>query len=201
MYVNPLRCGITKILENPKEDLSLSYKFKVKLKAKLQKSLYSKFPNPTDYSWLGTPYNAHSLLFFSHYNLLYLNKLITELPQRREYKNLLNWKPRKNEGIKIKRCNYNFYKMIEYIAKRNVKQGTIFSPEETYVVSYKNSVPFFRSYVDIKNILDLCNGKNTIDRIITLLIDKYADKHSGLSYVFGRYIILIKSLIDYDIIC
>ena len=81
-----------------------------------------------------------------------------------------------------------------------MKQGTIFFPEETYVVSYKNNVPFFRSYVDIKNILDLCNGENTVDRIITLLIDKYADKHSGLSYIFGRYIILIKSLIDYDII-
>lgn len=202
MCINPLRYGIIKILNNRKDDFSLSYKFKVKLKGHLQKNRYPEFPALTSYDWLGMPYNAHALLFFSHYNLPYCNKLVTKLqqPQRREYKNLLSRKPRKNERVIIKRCNYNLYKMMEYIGGGKIKQGTVFPSEKTHVVGYNNKALYFRSYVDIKNIIDLCNGKNTVNRIITLLIDKYADKHSRLSDVFVRHLMVIKSLLDHDIL-
>jgi anaerobic magnesium-protoporphyrin IX monomethyl ester cyclase len=219
MCANPLRYGITKIFTNPMHGFSVFYNFKVKSKVKPQESFSNDVKFPADYDWLGIPYNAHSLLFFTHYNLSDLNKLNAELPQRKEYRDFMDWKPRKSEGIKIRRCSYNYYKMIEYISQTNEKhekpsankvkrndffenRGSAFLPEETHVICYRNNVPAYLSYVDrhMHSIIDLCNGENTVDHIIRLLMDEYTDKYPRLSHVFGHCVFLIKSLIERGVI-
>jgi len=81
--------------------------------------------------------------------------------------------------------------------KKNSKNKTaIFLPEETYVIYNKAKVPVFRTNIDLKFLLDLCNGTYTTREVISLLSDKYNPSVTD----FAQYPNLIKMLLTEGII-
>jgi len=161
----------------------------------------------------------NSLLFYSYYNPKNIKKLISKYSSFHTYMNgnYLDLKPRRVNTVKIKKCKYNYYKialfLIEEEIQRKVKfssrygkqvknkkslknRTAIFLPEETHVIYDKTRVPLFRTYVDLKFLLDLCNGTHTIREIISLLSDKYTPSVSD----FPHYPNLIKALLTEGII-